>query len=116
MSVSTAEVDTHKSRVTGPVTSRSRARAAVEYTSTSLRCSAGRWSNGPGFSKSLRQQRGPPMVGTGFSGSYTNVSFACDTGEPGARESALSVPSPARSEEHTSELQSPCNLVSRLLL
>src|ERR1022692_697624 len=25
-------------------------------------------------------------------------------------------PSPARSEEHTSELQSPCNLVCRLLL
>src|SRR5256885_6520853 len=27
-----------------------------------------------------------------------------------------STPSPARSEEHTSELQSPCNLVCRLLL
>src|SRR5256885_3548591 len=26
------------------------------------------------------------------------------------------VPSPSRSEEHTSELQSPCNLVCRLLL
>src|SRR2546426_5550458 len=28
----------------------------------------------------------------------------------------LSVPGPERSEEHTSELQSPCNLVCRLLL
>src|SRR5256885_12238273 len=27
-----------------------------------------------------------------------------------------SLPAPARSEEHTSELQSPCNLVCRLLL
>src|SRR2546426_5953518 len=27
-----------------------------------------------------------------------------------------SIPSPFRSEEHTSELQSPCNLVCRLLL
>src|SRR5256885_3371264 len=26
------------------------------------------------------------------------------------------IPAPARSEEHTSELQSPCNLVCRLLL
>src|SRR5256885_10063969 len=29
---------------------------------------------------------------------------------------ASSVPAPSRSEEHTSELQSPCNLVCRLLL
>src|SRR2546426_8381385 len=29
---------------------------------------------------------------------------------------AMAVPWPARSEEHTSELQSPCNLVCRLLL
>src|SRR5688500_19813244 len=34
-----------------------------------------------------------------------------------SRDSMLSVVSPSlRSEEHTSELQSPCNLVSRLLL
>src|SRR5205807_674461 len=30
--------------------------------------------------------------------------------------SARRAPSPERSEEHTSELQSPCNLVCRLLL
>src|SRR5256885_7180563 len=32
------------------------------------------------------------------------------------RLSALSISEPNRSEEHTSELQSPCNLVCRLLL
>src|SRR5256885_10780122 len=31
-------------------------------------------------------------------------------------ESSHARPDPARSEEHTSELQSPCNLVCRLLL
>src|SRR6266446_10610643 len=34
----------------------------------------------------------------------------------GTRVSLLLVRNPARSEEHTSELQSPCNLVCRLLL
>src|SRR5256885_6098353 len=34
----------------------------------------------------------------------------------GARALRASRGSPARSEEHTSELQSPCNLVCRLLL
>src|SRR5256885_11855699 len=33
-----------------------------------------------------------------------------------ALESPGSMQTPARSEEHTSELQSPCNLVCRLLL
>src|SRR5205807_9487264 len=33
------------------------------------------------------------------------------SGDPGGREGAV-----GRSEEHTSELQSPCNLVCRLLL
>src|SRR2546426_11934707 len=37
-------------------------------------------------------------------GSYFNNPFGLDD------------PAPARSEEHTSELQSPCNLVCRLLL
>src|SRR2546426_5539134 len=32
------------------------------------------------------------------------------------RRTGATSPSPARSEEHTSELQSPCNLVCRLLL
>src|SRR5256885_3486557 len=34
----------------------------------------------------------------------------------GTRQSAAIFPAPSRSEEHTSELQSPCNLVCRLLL
>src|SRR6266446_8864884 len=41
------------------------------------------------------------------------------SGHPGRRLSEPprdSPPSPPRSEEHTSELQSPCNLVCRLLL
>src|SRR5688500_19648043 len=33
-----------------------------------------------------------------------------------AIEWARRIPNPTRSEEHTSELQSPCNLVCRLLL
>src|SRR2546426_1750016 len=35
---------------------------------------------------------------------------------PPAQPGASHCPTPARSEEHTSELQSPCNLVCRLLL
>src|SRR2546426_8855546 len=33
-----------------------------------------------------------------------------------SRTSRATLPTPSRSEEHTSELQSPCNLVCRLLL
>src|SRR5256885_4062640 len=48
----------------------------------------------------------------------------CGPSPPGAKSNAHAshgadggkVRSPARSEEHTSELQSPCNLVCRLLL
>src|SRR2546426_8963894 len=34
----------------------------------------------------------------------------------GGGATPLAIPDPVRSEEHTSELQSPCNLVCRLLL
>src|SRR2546426_7406127 len=37
-------------------------------------------------------------------------------GGPGRRGGGSGPPNPCRSEEHTSELQSPCNLVCRLLL
>src|SRR2546426_7200127 len=37
-------------------------------------------------------------------------------GFPPSRASPFLGPAPRRSEEHTSELQSPCNLVCRLLL
>src|SRR5256885_13318396 len=57
---------------------------------------------------------------TGHVWHYVNVCFEC-----GATSGALTTCdetldlryfSPRRSEEHTSELQSPCNLVCRLLL
>src|SRR5256885_8023483 len=49
-----------------------------------------------------RRLRGPPAVGTGMK----KLALAsCAFTMPGSR-----------SEEHTSELQSPCNLVCRLLL
>src|SRR5256885_3380383 len=38
------------------------------------------------------------------------------SGDPRALPGALDAPGRLRSEEHTSELQSPCNLVCRLLL
>src|SRR5256885_5338355 len=44
-----------------------------------------------------------------------SVSHCGSSGEAGAFQSAKSRAS-SRSEEHTSELQSPCNLVCRLLL
>src|SRR2546426_7326734 len=40
----------------------------------------------------------------------------CTARMPGNRSRAQPSPSIERSEEHTSELQSPCNLVCRLLL
>src|SRR5256885_16983895 len=46
-----------------------------------------------------------------------DVGHAARRGAPrGARRRARRVHRPPRSEEHTSELQSPCNLVCRLLL
>src|SRR5256885_6465689 len=47
------------------------------------------------------------------------VHLAIDQTDPGARfqnGKAVRAPFQVRSEEHTSELQSPCNLVCRLLL
>src|SRR5256885_7383899 len=60
-----------------------------------------------------RGQRG--HTGSGCGPSLRSAGWARSLGRfsPG-RSSAAS--SPARSEEHTSELQSPCNLVCRLLL
>src|SRR5262245_45576854 len=95
MSVSTADEDTHSSAVTGPVTSTSFASTVVEYTRTSLLGSAVVWSTGPGFSKSPRQQSGPPIVGKGFAGSYSNVSLVCACVKLAAGASVLSAPSPA---------------------
>src|SRR5256885_6201101 len=43
-------------------------------------------------------------------------STGCVAREDGGPVRRAAAPVPARSEEHTSELQSPCNLVCRLLL
>src|SRR5688500_19407335 len=43
-------------------------------------------------------------------------SLQIDVGRRGRRHHVLPAATPDRSEEHTSELQSPCNLVCRLLL
>src|SRR5256885_9775805 len=48
----------------------------------------------------------------------TAFALACATTAPASAADATARPAPRapRSEEHTSELQSPCNLVCRLLL
>src|SRR5256885_11466710 len=65
----------------------------------------------------FRSGRGAGAVGRGLS---RGVERGVERGPLGAgsMESSPKVlpPSPKRSEEHTSELQSPCNLVCRLLL
>src|SRR5256885_4483364 len=48
---------------------------------------------------------------------FPSGDHAGTSSSPGANETRLKVPrAMLRSEEHTSELQSPCNLVCRLLL
>src|SRR5256885_5538943 len=48
--------------------------------------------------------------------SSTGAIASSDDGTPGRPTLKRRQPTPDRSEEHTSELQSPCNLVCRLLL
>src|SRR5256885_11824167 len=61
------------------------------------------------------------VLGVDVGGTFTDAVLLAD-GElrtakvPTARRQEESVLAAARSEEHTSELQSPCNLVCRLLL
>src|SRR5256885_12873823 len=47
---------------------------------------------------------------------WPSTSQICSWNNPSCRVPVLSNPRICRSEEHTSELQSPCNLVCRLLL
>src|SRR5256885_10160639 len=69
----------------------------------SIRCGECNYSNGDGICR-----RG---VGTGASSCHCQWHWTC------ARQRWEDLGSfSARSEEHTSELQSPCNLVCRLLL
>src|SRR5256885_5239571 len=65
----------------------------------------------------FRSLPGYLMVGVGMAFAFIPVSIAALAGvanrEAGLASGLLNT---ARSEEHTSELQSPCNLVCRLLL
>src|SRR5256885_2931165 len=74
------------------------------------------------FSKSITE-RSAPHVGIGFLlkiSSERRRIFVIHSGSCFIHEISLTMsgfrPRLARSEEHTSELQSPCNLVCRLLL
>src|SRR6185436_10612072 len=72
-SVSGADDAAHSTTLIGPVTSTSASSGGVEYTRTSGRHSAVRWSRGPiemGVMSSPQQVL-PPSVGTGSAGSYT---------------------------------------------
>src|SRR5205807_9575298 len=53
----------------------------------------------------------PPLLRSG-----RHSPLRAQAGPPGHRDRRVGAPFPSRSEEHTSELQSPCNLVCRLLL
>src|SRR2546426_7567297 len=66
-----------------------------------------------------RGRYGTRLVGSLNLRGGTSTSFASGTRVPGGASSVTRVPEAKlveRSEEHTSELQSPCNLVCRLLL
>src|SRR5256885_4500459 len=60
-------------------------------------------------------RRGEPLVDPGMFTGFTATPPVTVGGAGGAKNPPSPPPAP-RSEEHTSELQSPCNLVCRLLL
>src|SRR5256885_9264795 len=76
--------------------------------------------------RSIHLRQGESRPGSALQIGPRQVEFAVGFGQPlgiGRMENARghgmlfgSIREPARSEEHTSELQSPCNLVCRLLL
>src|SRR5205807_10047572 len=83
---------------------------------TLFRSSAGGWPSAP------RAPRSSSPSGTGARSRWTTGAFSSGS-RPGDRSGAsrpvrdpLENAPVVRSEEHTSELQSPCNLVCRLLL
>src|SRR5256885_9065489 len=56
------------------------------------------------------------MDGTGVTVGVMSDSYGCNPAAPVPGAPNSTAAQDARSEEHTSELQSPCNLVCRLLL
>src|SRR2546426_6372286 len=58
----------------------------------------------------------PTGAGSVAPGTSCTIGVSFTPAAPGARAAAVNITDDARSEEHTSELQSPCNLVCRLLL
>src|SRR5205807_9214456 len=81
------------------------------WTSSPSRCT---WIRAPSSLYSMLH--GPASASAVSSDSAGEASIG-RTGRPSSsRNSASASCPPARSEEHTSELQSPCNLVCRLLL
>src|SRR5256885_5249700 len=60
--------------------------------------------------------RPEPMLGVACSQQCARPTKSQHDGRPMEHNTQLSVSRRDRSEEHTSELQSPCNLVCRLLL
>src|SRR2546426_1464017 len=67
----------------------------------------------PGSDRTEREVVGEALKGLV---TYPRSSLVSVSAGRDAAQLVLSAPAPARSEEHTSELQSPCNLVCRLLL
>src|SRR5258708_31463078 len=63
----------------------------------------------------LRQSFPPPLPTLPFSSAAARILCGCSADDP-ARNRAAALQNPVRSEEHTSELQSPDHLVCRLLL
>src|SRR2546426_1605447 len=66
--------------------------------------------------RSRSTQNCRPFAPTTYAGRPCQVSSRTVARSNPSRSSRATVCSAARSEEHTSELQSPCNLVCRLLL
>src|SRR5256885_11970033 len=64
--------------------------------------------------RSHHQGIAPPVLPPGVRGARRGADVELMHGRGGGRRALM--PGPVRSEEHTSELQSPCNLVCRLLL
>src|SRR5688500_3253972 len=83
-------------------------------------CGAGAGPGGGSEWGAALSDGSPEKCFAGYLGGRTLIAFATCPCTTWSRRKRTSVPAPSacdsRSEEHTSELQSPCNLVCRLLL